>query len=160
MSGFVFPPPATSPAPPDQGVIAGDGWWPSVDVAKVRAAVRLDTTITTDKIEDAIRQAMLDLAQDLADWRSELEAAGVPSMDEAPGQTVVGGEKGLPLRWFRAVYSTVAADLGERLISQGLTSAGAERVEELRAEIEEHRRNARFAIRDILAKPRIAAELV
>lgn len=160
MSGFVFPPPSTSPAPPDQGVIAADGWWPAVDVAAVRAAVRLDTTITADRIEDAIRQAVADLAHDLADWRAVHEAAGIESLDDVPGQVRAGGRGRLTLRWFRAVYSTVAADLGERLISQGLTSAGADRVDELRTDIAEHRRNAAFAVRDILGRPRIDSELV
>ena len=62
--------------------------------------------------------------------------------------------------WSRAVYSLVAADLGERMLGQGLTSTGAERAEALGSEVGLHQRNVTHAVRDFLGRPRIRAKMI
>lgn len=162
MSGFVFNPPNSDtepPAPPPAAdAVMFDGWWPNMNITAVRDAVRIDTTVTPDRLRDAVRQAMLDVAAALADWRVDQEAAGYTSLAAVPARIMVDGVSDYVLRFNRAVYSVVGADLAERQIGSRLTSAGADRAEELSADIDIHTRNVAWAVRDFLGRPRVIAE--
>lgn len=164
MSGFVFRPPnadATPPAdPPSADVVQCDGWWPDINITELRDAVRLDTNIPPARLRDAVRQAMLDIAAELNDWRLEREAAGADNLTDVPARIMVDGQSDYVLRWARTIYSCVGADLGERLIGQGATAAGVDRAEALANEVDPHLRNVRHAVRDFLGRPRIVASLV
>jgi len=158
-----FPPPSSddqvAPSYPAAAEIECDGWWPSVNLLAVRDAVRVPSG-ETERLRDAVRQAMLDIAHELAAWRAEQEAAGHAKLADVPGRMTVDGQSDYELRWFRAVYSVVAADVGERALGPQLSGAGAERVEALRADVHAHQRNVSYAVRDFLGRPRIIAEAI
>lgn len=164
MSGISFNPPNTDsqpPAdPPAADVVQFDGWWPNMNITAVREAVRLDTTVTADRLRDAVRLAMLDIANELADWRADQEALGYANLDAVPARIRVDGVSDYVMRWNRAVYSVVGGDVGERLLGAGLTSAGAERAEQLQHDVDVHVRNVRYAVRDFLGRPRARVRLV
>jgi hypothetical protein len=156
-----FPPPGSddqaAPTYPAAAEIACDGWWPSVNLIAVRDAVRVPSG-ETERLRDAVRQAMLDIAHELAAWRAQQEAAGYARLADVPGRMTVDGRSDYELRWFRAVYSVVAADVGERALGPQLSGAGADRAEALRADVDTHLRNVSSAVRDFLGRPRIMAE--
>nr|WP_316629678.1 head completion/stabilization protein [uncultured Brevundimonas sp.] len=157
------PPPGSDdqapPSYPAAAEIACDGWWPSVNLLAVRDAVRVPSG-ETERLRDAVRQAMLDIAHELAAWRASQEAAGYTRLADVPGRMRVDGKSDYELRWFRAVYSVVAADVGERALGPQLSGAGAERAEALRADVNGHLRNVSYAVRDFLGRPRIVAEAI
>jgi len=160
VSGFVSLPPAADSDPPQPAaadVVTGDGWWPDVNLTDLRQAVRLDTTIGPERLRDAVRAAMLDVNRQLAAWRAGPIPASASSLTALPAD-LFDGQSRYVLHYTRALYSTVAADLGERLLSQTLTGAGADRADELRAEVAEHRRNARWAVNDLTGAPRATIE--
>lgn len=162
MPGFVSRPPRSDQAPPPPKpaeLVENDGWWPDVDLARLREAVRLETTITTARLRDAVAVAMLDLARQLAAWRAAREA-GAENLHAVPETVRVDGRSRLVVLWERGLYSTVAADLGERLLSQSATELGVDRAKKLEAEVCEHRRNARWAVSDLTGAPRITVELI
>lgn len=166
MTGFSFNPSNTDSEPPvpppsDQDVEC-DGWWPAINLAEVRAFVRLDTTVTADRLRDAVRHAMLDVATapSMAAWRADKQAFGYDSLAEVPGRIEVDGKSDYVHRWNRAVYSVIGGDLGERQGGQGLTSAGADRAEALRFDIGIHQRNVVYAVRDFLGRRRIRASVI
>ena len=146
-------------APAGADLVVGDGWWPDVSLAAVRDAVRVPSGEDA-RLRDAVREAMLEIAGELAAWRREQEAAGHKNLTEVPGRMKVDGQSDYALRWFRAVYSVVAADLSERALAPQLTGAGADRAEILRADVDVHRRNVSFAVRDFLGVSRIIAEAI
>jgi len=148
-----------APQYPEAAEVECDGWWPSVNLVAIRDAVRVPSG-ETDRLRDAVRQAMLNIAHELASWRAEQEAAGHESLAEVPARIVVDGKSDYELRWFRAVYSVVAADVGERALGPQLSSTGAERAEALRADVNTHLRNVSFAVRDFLGVSRIVAEAI
>ncbi len=164
MSGITFNPPNTDgqepAAPPAADVVTFDGWWPDMNITAIREAVRIDTNVTPDRLRDAVRHAMLDVAKELAEWRAQQEAAGHANLAAVPGRLVIDGESDLVMRFNRAVYSVVGGDVGERQLGAGLTTAGAERAQQLQADVDVHARNVRWAVRDFLGKPRIRAELI
>jgi hypothetical protein len=162
MSAFVALPPAADADPPAQvadGVVAGDGWWPDVDLAALRDTARIDTTVTPAKLREAVVMAMLDLDRQLACWRAPLEAAGAANL-AAVAQPVFAGQKRLVLLYTRAVVAAVVADLAERTRDSTATSAGLDRAEELLTVADDCRRNARWAVSDLMGRRRATAELI
>lgn len=162
MSGFVSRPPAADTVPPPQvppEVITGDGWWPDVDLVKLRQVTRLDTNITPARLRDAAIDAMIELNGELADWRVPHEAAGVANLHAVPAPQIDGQSRLVHL-YTRALYSAVAADLTERLADVMATTAGLERAAELGVTVEQHRRAQRWAIRTFLDRPHNTVELI
>lgn len=161
MNDFSFTPPNTDAdlpaAPPGADWVACDGWWPGVNITEVRQAVDINNSVTAERLRDAVRQAMADIALELAPWRALQTAT---KLEQVAGRIQIDGQSDYVLRWRRAVYSVVAADLGERGLGQGLTKAGADRAEALQAEVSSHHRNVSNAVRDFLGKPRIRARLI
>lgn len=162
MTGFVSVPPNVDADPPEPAapdVVSGDGFWPDIDLGDLRAAIRLDTTIPRERLIDAVRVAMLDLARELADWRAT-NAGAAANLQAVPARILIGGVSDYVIYYGRALYSLVGADLGERLLEQSVTSAGVDRREALTAEVDQHRRNARWAINDFAGKRRVTVDLI
>lgn len=144
--------------PPEADDVRCDGWWPAINLTSLRDTVRLQANVSTATIRDSVRQAMLDIATELASWRAEQEAAGYESLAEVPPRISIDDRSDFAMRWLKAVRSVVAADIGERQVTQQLTSAGADRADVLSRDVDVHQRNIRFAVRDFLGRPRIIAE--
>lgn len=151
---------AAPPAEPVDGTITGDGFWPDLDLSRLRQAVRIDQTVTPVRLRDVARGAMLDIMDELEDWRVEKTLAGFVTLAEVPARRRVDDVSDYEVRWFQAVTAVVAADLGDRQLGQSVRSAGVERAEELSADIDVHRRNVTYAVRDFLGVPRIIAEAI
>ena len=167
MSGFTFNDPNSDAAPPAElpaaDVVKADGWWPDVNITGVRLAVDINTKVTPERLRDSVRQAIVDIAgePDMIAWRAKQETAGVTKLEDVPSRVLkVDGVNDYCHRWTRAIYSAVGADLGERMLGQGLTSAGADRAEALGSETLIHQKNTRHAVRLFLGKPRTRARLV
>jgi len=86
--------PTLTPAPAasvDALTIENVAWFPSIDLAHMREAVRLTGTVTTARLRDAAIAAIDEVNRELANWRAEHEAAGVASLSELPADKI-GGE--------------------------------------------------------------------
>lgn len=163
MSGFVVKDPNTDGDPVAPGVqtpadiVAGDGWWPDVNLRDLRDAVRLDTSVPTVRIRDAARNAMLEMARELRVWRADQEAQGRTALKHVPGRILIDGQSDYLILWARGVYSIVAGDLAGRLRGMSATAAGHDRADELATEGDVHARNVAWAVRDFLDAPRVRA---
>ncbi|MNL78814.1 Phage head completion protein (GPL) [compost metagenome] len=60
----------------------------------------------------------------------------------------------------RAIYCTAAAELSERYRSYDSTNDGNSNADELTPSVDEYRRDARFAIRDLLGVGHCTVELI
>lgn len=146
------------PAPKPEGIVNADGWWPDIDLAYLRDTARLNQTkIPTARLREAVQCAILDIGDELDDWRKE--QGQYSSLADVPAKKV-DGQSALVVRWIRAVNACVAADLGERLLGQSSTAAGQDRAAELLTEADLHRRNVVFAVRQFLGRTRVVAELI
>jgi hypothetical protein len=162
MSGFVSLPPASDADPPattPPDIVAGDGWFPDIDLVALRDSYRLDTTIPPARLRDAVRDAMIDIADELAEWRAAREAEGHDSL-AAISSPEFGGRPRLLVIYDRAIGSLVSAELADRLLDATATAAGHDRAAELEEPGCKHRRRYRWAISDILGKPRATVELI
>lgn len=155
-SSTIAPPASDAPV----ATIKGDAFWPELDLGHLRNAIRIDQTVTIDRLRDVARGAMLDIMGELEAWRTEQVAAGYATLANVPGRRMVDDLSDYQVRWIQAVHAVVAADLGDRQLGQSARAAGIERAEELAADVDHHRRNVTFAVRDFLGRPRIIAEAI
>ncbi|OHX20447.1 head completion/stabilization protein [Chromobacterium sphagni] len=155
-----------STAPATAAPIANDGqpikaayFWPEIDPAHARAAMRLDGTVTAPRLRHALVEAVAGVNQELSGWRQIRTAAGASQLAEVAAEQI-DGESVLVQRWRRAVYATTAAELAERYRSFDTTGAGRQRADDLDSTADDLRADARAAIRAILAVGRATVELI
>lgn len=139
--------------------ITNDGWWPDIDAAHLSGSLRLGDTVSEQRLEVAIVNAILGVNRELADFRAVQQAAGYFGAIDVPGDQVAG-ETLLVHRYRRAVYSTAGAELAERYRGFDATGSGNANADQMAPAIDEYRRDARWAISDILGLTRTTVELI
>lgn len=155
MSGLVATAATQNPAEP----VANDGFWPDLDPAAARESLRIDGTVTDARMRDALVAAALSVNTELQAWQDAQKALGYATVGDIPAAAIDGVNRYAAL-YLRAVHSTAHADLVERYRNFDATDAGLRKLEDLNATVDEQRRNARWAIRDILGVARTTVELI
>ena len=158
MSGFV----ATAPVPPAEAPsdeIANDGWFPPLSIADTRNAVRLDGTVTDERLRAALVNAMMDINRQLRSFKAERAALGQASLAAASADEMVDGKPRLVLLYLRAVMCSAKADLTERYRDFDADATNP-RVKDAEPSTDEQRRNAQWAVRDILGQSHVFVELI
>lgn len=145
---------------PQGGIITCGPFWPDIALDHLRQSLRIDQVVTTERLRDVARNAVLDIMEELASWRLEQTRAGHDTLADVPARNLVDDTSDYVIRWTRAVHSVIAADLGDRQLGQSARSSGMDRVEELASDIDVHRRNVTYAVRDFLGRTRIIAEVI
>ncbi|WP_295548592.1 head completion/stabilization protein [uncultured Pseudacidovorax sp.] len=165
MSFIAAAPPLVRTTPPSDpaplGTVSAGAWWPEIDLAALRDAMRLDGTITAERLRPAVQDALASTIEQLLAWSLVHITAGRPSFADVPA-LVIDGESVNVQRFRRAVYCTAKANLIERYSDYDTTGrARKDTQEETRdGQAEEHRRDATWAIRDILGVPRLTVDLI
>lgn len=167
MSDFVFNGPATDcttsivppPAATIDPVVANDGWFPDIDVAALRRAMRIRESVTPDRLRDAVLGAMITVDNDVTAWRFTQITTGHADLAAVPAPRF-GGESRLAILYRRAVGCFAKADVVERYRDIDTTAAGDRKVEDLEPSIDELRRDGRHAIRDLIGTTRTTVELI
>lgn len=154
MSFIAVPP---NPSPEDD--IDCGGFFPPINPAEARAVLRLDGTVTADRLREALIIAALSVMAELQAWADAQKTAGHASLADVPG-VEVAGLRAHVYRWHRAVHSLAAASLTERLRDYDTTNEGHQQADKLTATIDELRRDARWAISGILGISRVTVELI
>ena len=161
MSFIATANPPTVAQEPD---IANDPWFPAMSLVDVRATCRLDGTVTPPRLRHALLTAMLSVNSELDAYRLEQQSRyGYTTLADVPAHQVAGLSAQV-VRYSRAVCECLQADLAEayRNIDTTPQSMGKEgRVgEALAIKVDEHRRNQRWAISDLLGIRRTTVELI
>ncbi|MBS7660569.1 head completion/stabilization protein [Pseudomonas lalucatii] len=153
MSGFV------AGGAPQAFTLSNDGFWPDVDADALRAALRIDASVTNARLEVAAVAAVLSVNRELKAPKLAWQAEGHATLAAVPADQVNGQSELLAL-YRRAVYCTTAAEVAERYRSFDATNSGEAKADELAPSADEYRRDARFAIRDLLGVSRTTVELI
>ncbi len=131
-------------------------FWPGINPGKFREAMNVDGSVTSERLSHALIEAVVHVNGELKAWRQTQQAKGYAELsavaDEEPDR--------LPFLYRRAVYETAAADLMERYRRFDATGSAQSRAEQQEPAIDDHRRNAFWAVRDILGQPRSTVELI
>lgn len=167
MSFMALPPspqPAAAPAPPapTAGVIENDGWFPDITLVDMRDAMRLDGTVTDARLVIAVVDAILNVNRELAQWQGQHAQAGIATLADVPA-TRINRESRLLAQYRRAVYSTAKADLIERYRDYDSTATSLtdkKSMEWLDEAPGAQRRNAQWAIADIVGRSHLTVELI
>ncbi len=141
---------------------ADHGLFPDIDMNRLRQSIRIDGTVTPERLQLAARAAQQQLGREL----QPLHALGLASLWQLnPHQRdVVIAEKPAysPSEelYFRAICCLTSAELTDRYRSFDSSSEGDRRANVLEETIGNLRRDARWAIRDLLGLPRSTVELI
>ncbi|WP_019409501.1 head completion/stabilization protein [Pseudomonas psychrophila] len=153
MSAFV------ASGPVDSGRINTDPFWPSIDLDHLRATLRIDASVTPARLETAVIAAVVNLNRELGEWRTTQLAAGYSTLDEVPGDRIKDVSVQVHL-YRRAIEAGTGAEVCERYRDYSATNTGANKAVELTPNIDDYRRDLRWAIRDFLGRPRTTVELI
>lgn len=153
MSAFIAGGTAASTA------IANGPFWPAIELDALRAALRIDASVTNARLEVAVVAATIAVNRELAAWRAKAEAEGHATLADVPGEEIADATWAQHL-YLRAIQSATAAEVCERYRSYDSTGTGDRKAEELQTNIDDYRRDQRFAIRDLLGVSRTTVELL
>lgn|SRR5690554_398356 len=137
--------------------LTNDGWFPDIDATAARSALRLDGSVTDVRLETALVNAMLSVNQDLAEFKVDHE--GFPSLASVPA-TEINKVSRLVILYKRAVVCTAGAEIAERYRNYDTSASGNKNAEALTDTADELRRDARWAIRDLIGRVRTTVELI
>ncbi|KTT31201.1 head completion/stabilization protein [Pseudomonas oryzihabitans] len=153
MSGFVAGGTVTS------GQLVSDPFWPAIDLDQVRARLRIDSSVSTDKLRAAVVAAAITVNRELTGYRYAQVTTGYATLAAVPSPQVDGISERVHL-YLRAIDAATAAEVAERYRSYDSTSKGDTNAEALTPTIDEYRRDQRWAIRDFLGLARTTVELI
>lgn len=139
--------------------VTNDGWFPDIDLQDLREAMRLDGTVTRERLRPAVVDAIASANDELRAWQAARRAEGYADLSSVPADRI-GDVSRHVQRYCRAVYNLARADLTEQYRSYDATKSGGQHAEELEATIAESRRNARWALNDIRGIARSTIELI
>lgn len=159
MSSFIATAPLAPPASSADATVANDGWFPDIDLKDLRETMRLDGTVTQERLRAAAVDAMATINEELGAWQAMQRRAGCAALEGVPSANV-DNVSAKVMRYRRAVYHQTRADLTEQYRSFDATKSGSQHAEDLDLTICESRRNVRWALADIRGVPRSTVELI
>lgn len=143
----------------DSSRIKTDPFWPLIDVDHLRATLRIDASVTPARLETAVIAAAINLNHELREWKAAQQAAGFATLDDVPGDRIQEVSVKAHL-YRRALEASTGAEVCERYRSYDSTNAGNKKAEDLMPNIDDYRRDLRWAVRDFLGKSRTTVELI
>ncbi|ATU55181.1 head completion/stabilization protein [Acinetobacter baumannii] len=135
-------------------VINSDPFFPSVSSNHIREVLRLDSSVTNQRLISAIEAAVIHVNEQLESLLSK-----APTLEEITTKQV-NGKSIAAVLYFRAISAAAGAELCERYRSYDTTNNGSQKAEELTPTIDDYKRDLRFAIRDLKKVRRLNVELV
>lgn len=142
---------AEDPQEPQSGTVPGSidqDWWPDVILDRAREVVRVNGTVTADRLHESLLNATYSVNDELEAWSVSIRAANPDGMP-------LGRLTDL---YLRAVHFYAKAELVERYRDFDTTAAGERRADDLDGVADDARRNMRWAISDLLGRPRTTVE--
>lgn len=154
MSGFIAGGLPTAAYP-----ISNADFWPEIDGQQLRAAMRIDSSVTDDRLEVATVNAMIEANRELSGYRAERQVEGHATLADVPAEQIKGESQWLHL-YRRAIYCGALAELIERYNGYDATNSGGQKVTEEESSPDQLRRDARKALRTILGISHATVELL
>ncbi|SPJ35260.1 head completion/stabilization protein [Kushneria phyllosphaerae] len=139
--------------------IINNGFWPTIDPAEFRDARRLDGTVTPPRVQDALLTAMATVNRVLRHWQAKQIDAGHQQAQDVP--TPSWQPPGIYLALYRrAVYATAHAAIAEAYRDYDATASTRDRGDLQEYAGESYRRDASWAISEIMDRSHVTVELI
>lgn len=159
VNGYESSQNAIKPSTAPDEIITNNGFFPEVSLLEVRNAMRIDGTVTNERLKQAVIEAMATVNADLKSYRLEAQKEGKANL-EACDDEFINDESVLVYKYKRAVYCLAVANLYERYRSFDSTKEGHNKSDELETTADDLKRDYHFAVRDILGNNRMISELI
>lgn len=140
-------------------IIPNNSFWPDIDLATFRSVMRVDGTVTPERLKQVVLTAMTEVNAELYPWRERQELAGYNQLADMPAEQLAG--ESVRLHHYRnAVWCWTRAVLNERYQDYDATAAAVKRGEELADATGDLWRDARWAISRVQNLPHCTVELI
>jgi hypothetical protein len=149
----------TGPVTQPETVIQNRPWFPDISPEKIREAQRIDTTISPARLRGVLIDAMTHVNDQLRLYRIEQSAAGVGSLSDVEADVIDVVSVKVSL-YQRAVGCLAKASLLERYRDFDTSGRAVKEAEQLDQPISDLRRDAQWAISDLVGRPRTTCELI
>lgn len=140
-------------------IIPNNSFWPDIDLATFRSVMRVDGTVTPQRLKQVVLTAMAEVNAELYPWREQQELRGFNGLAEVPAEQLAGRSVRLH-HYENAVWCWARAVLNERYQDFDATAAAAKRGEELEDATGDLWRDARWAISRVQNAPHCTVELI
>lgn len=151
--------PSPKPTEIDDETLVNNGFFPNIQLIEIRNAMRIDGTVTNERLKHSAIEAMQTVNRDLKAYRLNAQKEEKNTLAETDEETI-NGESELVYLYKRAVFCLTTANLYERYRSFDSTREGDQKADQLIDTAGDLKRDYHFAVRDILGGHRMIAELV
>ncbi|KFF67241.1 head completion/stabilization protein [Pectobacterium brasiliense] len=142
------------PVPAQQdAVIKNTFFWPDVEPGTLRTLMRLENTVTPERLRHAAKTAISEVNAELYEYREAQMAAGFKTLDAVPAERL-DGQSEKEHHYLCAVSAITTATLYERYRSYDASAKGDRKADALDGTIDELWRDARWSISHLQDKPR------
>ncbi len=156
---FVSPEPTNEK---DETLTSGD-FWPAINTLTFRESMRVDGTVTAQRLIEVLKNAIIETNRELADFQRQEIELGYPNLDAVPASKIYEGDIGeseLVYLYRRAVFSSAKANLTERYRDIDTTPNGNKKADALDPTIEDLQRDSVWAIQRIKGHTHSIVELI
>lgn len=140
--------------------IVSDPFFPAIDLNHLRAATRIDATITSERLFQAATEAVIHVNRQLETLKQSCQQTGKHTLAEHGSAQQINGVSIWQHRYIQAVYNYTQATLNEQYADYDATGKTASRADSKQDNAHSYRRDAHAAIADILGKQRTDAQLI
>ncbi|MCL2894299.1 head completion/stabilization protein [Brenneria tiliae] len=160
MTTMIFP--ATAEPHPDSvvipvpaghdAVIKNTFFWPDVEPDTLRKLMRLENTVTPERLRHAVLTAISEVNAELYLYREAQMSAGFRQLSDVPAEQI-DGQSEKHHHYLRAVSTIATASLYERYRGYDASAKGNNKADALDGTIDELWRDARWSISRVQDKP-------
>ncbi|WP_336778844.1 head completion/stabilization protein [Pantoea sp. USHLN256] len=140
-------------------IIPNNSFWPDIDLATFRSVMRVDGTVTPQRLKQVVLTAMAEVNAELYPWRERQELRGFNGLADVPAEQLNGRSVRLH-HYENAVWCWARAVLNERYQDYDATAAATKRGEELADATGDLWRDARWAVSRVQNAPHCTVELI
>ena len=141
MSSFV-------PKNPEQEelIVANLSFFPAIDANEFREVYRVDDVVNNVRVQNALTRAIIDINDELAQYKAEKEAAGIAKLEDVESDTYGEGDNAISVlvhHYKTAIYSRAKAHILEAYRNYDTTNAGDQEAGRLEDPIDDYLSTAR-----------------
>ncbi|WP_272684623.1 head completion/stabilization protein [Providencia sp. PROV130] len=156
---FVSPEPANE----NDEILKVGSFFPEINTRTFRDSMRVDGTVTTKRLIEALTNAMIETNRELVNFQHHEMSLCYSTLESVPASKVYTGEiseSELVYLYRRAVFSTAKANLTERYRDIDTTPNGSKKADALEPNIDDLQRDAIWAIQRIKGTTHNIVELI
>ena len=159
MTGFNFNTAPQSVQSAGWETIDSGSFWPVVNLNDMRQAMRIDASVTSERLFDAAASAVSKVNRNLAELRKHAQAEGKAELAQLSDEKINGVS--LPaMRYRRAVYCFTAALILETYSDTAATGKVADRADAKQQQADDFRREGHYAVADLIGRAHTDSELI